>query len=765
MAAATLDWTEIDDQAVDTVRVLAMDAVQKVGNGHPGTAMSLAPGGVPAVPEGDAAQPRRPALARPRPLRAVLRALQPHPLHPALPRRLGPRARGPQVAAHLGQQDPGPPGVRPHRRRRDHHRPARARASATRSAWRWPPAASAACSTPTRPRATRRSTTTIYALCSDGDIEEGVSAEASAIAGVQQLGNLTLIYDDNRISIEDDTDIALSEDVAAALRGLRLARPARRLDPRRHGSTPRTSPRCTPRSARPRRVTDQPSFIVLRTIIAWPAPNAQNTGKAHGSALGDGRGRRHQEDPRLRPRPDLRGPDRRPRAHPPGWSSAARPRRRAWDERRSTAWATKPSGRHGALRPAADAHPARRAGPTTCRRSTADEKGMATRKASGAVINAIAGGRARAVGRLGRPRRSPTTPPSRAPRRSCPRTASTKMWKGDPLAGRVLHFGIREHGMGAIMNGIAVHGGTRVFGGTFLTFSDYMRGVGAAGRADGAAGHLRLDPRLDRPRRGRPDPPADRAPRRAARDPRPRRRTPGRRQRDRRLLAGRSSSTPTGPAGLVLTRQNVPVFPRGEDGFTDTSNVAPRRLRAARRRRRHARRRARSAPAPRSSWPSQARDAARREGRPRPRRLDAVPGVVRRAGGVLPRDGDPADRQGPGLGRGRHRPGLARGRRRPRPDRLARALRRLGRLRADLPASSASPPRPSPTRPRTASASPPADDRAPARHPVHQEEAHVRPPAGSSPTPESPSGSTTCPASASRPATSPTSSRTTTSSA
>ena len=116
-------------------------------------------GGVPAVPEGDAAQSGRPALAGPRPVRAVLRPLQPDAVHPALPRRVRPRAGRPQVPADLELQDPGPPRVRPHPRRGDHHRPARARASPTRSAWPWPPAGSAACSIPTPLRANRSSTT------------------------------------------------------------------------------------------------------------------------------------------------------------------------------------------------------------------------------------------------------------------------------------------------------------------------------------------------------------------------------------------------------------------------------------------------------------------------------------------------------------------------------------------------------------------------------------------------------------------------------
>ena len=123
-SVSKLDWTDLDQRSVDTVRVLAMDAVQKVGNGHPGTAMSLAPAAYLLFQKVMRHNPADPDWAGPRPVRALVRPLQPHPLHPAVPRRLGSRARRPQVAAHLGQQDPGPPGVRLHRRRRDDHRPA-----------------------------------------------------------------------------------------------------------------------------------------------------------------------------------------------------------------------------------------------------------------------------------------------------------------------------------------------------------------------------------------------------------------------------------------------------------------------------------------------------------------------------------------------------------------------------------------------------------------------------------------------------------------
>ena len=348
----------------------------------------------------------------------------------------------------------------------------------------------------------------------------------------------------------------------------------------------------------------------------------------------------------------------------------------------------------------------------------ADEKGMATRKASGEVINAIAERVPELWGGSADLAESNNTTIEDAPS-FIPKDRSARLWKGDPLAGRVLHFGIREHAMGAIMNGIAVHGGTRVFGGTFLTFSDYMRGavrlaalmgapvtyvwthdsigLGEDGPTHQPIEHLaalRAIPGLDVVR------PAD---------------------ANETAACWRTVLEHTDrPAGIVLTRQNVPTFPRGEEGFNDTGNVhrggyvlidAPTID-------------GRDGPpdvvlvgtGSEVQLAVEARRLLDGEGGPRPRRLDAVPRVVRRPGGLLPGDRDPADRQGPGLRRGRRRPGLARGRRRPRPDRLHRALRRLRRLRPHLPRVRRHGARPSPTPPRTASASPPAEQVA-ARHP------------------------------------------------
>ena len=528
--------------------------------------------------------------------------LQPHPLHPALPRRLGPRARRPQGAAHLGLARPRatpstatPPASRPP--------PVRsARASATRSAWPWRPAASAACSTPTPPRATRRSTTTIYAHLLRRRHRGGRERR-----GLLHRRHPAARQPHRHLRRQPDLDRGRHRHRAhrgrrRPLRGLRLARADRRLDPRRHATTPRTSRRCTPPSARRRaRSPTGPASSCCARSSPGPRPTLQNTGKS----------------PRLRPR-------RRRRSPPPRRSSASTPSRHfevpadvIEHTREAVARGKAAAGRVGrATSPAG-----RRSRPPTAalfdRMQTrtlpdgwadalpvfdADEKGVATRVASGKAINAIAPARCPSCGAARPTWPAPTTPPSRASRRSCPRTAPPRCVTGDPLAGRVLHFGIREHGMGAIMNGIAVHGGTRVFGGTFLTFSDYMRPVGAAGRAHAAAGDLRLDARLHRPRRGRPDPPADRAPRRPARHPRPRRRTPGGRQRDRRRVEDRPRAQRP-PRRPVPDPPERPDLPARRGRLRRHVQRAPWRLRP-RSTPTASPTSSSSAPGPRCSWPS-----------------------------------------------------------------------------------------------------------------------------------------------------------------
>ena len=198
----------------------------------------------------------------------------------------------------------------------------------------------------------------IYAIASDGDIEEGVSSEASSIAGTQQLGNLTLIYDDNQISIEDDTNVALSEDVAKRYEAYGWH--VQVVDWRGGSSYKEDVPALHKAIRAAERVTDQPSLIVLRTIIAWPAPNAQNTGKAHGSALGDDEVAATKEILGFDPDQTFEVSDRGHRAHPQG----GRPRqggagRVAGAVRRLDPQAVR---RPRPLRAAPDPHPARRLG-------------------------------------------------------------------------------------------------------------------------------------------------------------------------------------------------------------------------------------------------------------------------------------------------------------------------------------------------------------------------------------------------------------------
>jgi len=564
--AADLEWTETDDRAVDTVRVLAMDAVEKVGNGHPGTAMSLAPAAYLLFQKVMRHNPADPHWSgRDRFVLSAghssltlyiqlylggwgleiedLKSLRTWgsktPGHPeyghtaGVETTTGPLGQGVGNAVGMamaarrerGMLDPdAPEGESPF----DHQ---------------------------------------IYCIASDGDIEEGVSSEASSLAGTQQLGNLTLIYDQNQISIEDDTDVALSEDTAARYEAYGWH--VQVVDWTHGGeSYSEDVPELYEALRRAEAVVDQPSIIVLRTILAWPAPNAQNTGAAHGSALGTDEVKATKEllgfDPALTFDVDPLVLDLTRQAVDRGKQAQA-----AWNET-FDAWAAKDSS-DTAVFERMQTRTLPDGWDSDLPVWEADPKGVATRKASSAVINAIApkvpefwGGSADLAG-------SNNTTIEDAPS-FIPASRSTDMWQGDPYAGRVLHFGIREHGMGAILNGIAVHGGTRVFGGTFLTFSDYMRpsvrlaalmglpvtyvwthdsiGLGEDGPTHQPIEHLaalRAIPGLDVVR------PAD--------------------ANETAECWRAILNHPDRPAGLILSRQNLPTFPRGADGFTDVSNV------------------------------------------------------------------------------------------------------------------------------------------------------------------------------------------------
>jgi transketolase len=303
----------------------------------------------------------------------------------------------------------------------------------------------------------------IWVLCSDGDLQEGVSGEASSLAGTQELGNLNLIYDDNRISIEGDTHVSFTEDVAARYRayGWHVQEVAALAD----GNIDLASLDAAMVAAKAEKT--KPSLIRMHSVIAWPAPKLRGTAKSHGSALGDEEIAATKKELGLNPDEKFAMPaeifahvravkDRGAASHAE-WNkkfdvwSAANPERHQLLTRLQKR--ELPAGWDSAL-------PVFEAG-----------KDLATRAASGHVINAIAKVLPEFWGGSADLAESNNTT-IEGGRSFLP--ASSQMKDADPY-GRIIHFGIREHAMGSIVNGITLHGLTRTFGGTFAVFSDYMR--------------------------------------------------------------------------------------------------------------------------------------------------------------------------------------------------------------------------------------------------------------------------------------------------
>lgn len=550
------DWTEIDSAAVDTIRVLAADAVQKVGNGHPGTAMSLAPLAYTLFQRTMRHDPSDTHwLGRDRfvlsaghssltlyiqlylggfglelsdieSLRTWGSKTPGHPEFrhtPGVEITTGPLGQGLASAVGMamasryerGLFDPdAEPGASPF----DHY---------------------------------------IYVIASDGDIEEGVTSEASSLAAVQQLGNLIVFYDRNQISIEDDTNIALCEDTAARYRAYGW-----HVQEVEGGENVVGIEEAI---ANAQAVTDRPSFIALRTVIGYPAPNLMDTGKAHGAALGDDEVAAVKKivgfdpDKTFQVREDVL-------THTRGLVARGKQAHERW-QLEFDAWARREPERKALLdRLLAQKLPD--GWDADLPHWEPGSKALATRAASGAVLSALGpklpelwGGSADLAG-------SNNTTIKGADSFGPP-WISTKEYTAH-WYGRTLHFGVREHAMGAILSGIVLHGPTRAYGGTFLQFSDYMRpavrlaalmdidtiyvwthdsiGLGEDGPTHQPIEHLsalRAIPRLSVVR------PADANETAYA---------------WRTILARRNGS---GPVGLILTRQGVPVL----DG-TDAEGVA-----------------------------------------------------------------------------------------------------------------------------------------------------------------------------------------------
>jgi transketolase len=557
-ARSPLEWTDLDRRAVDTARVLAMDAVQKVGNGHPGTAMALAPAAYMLFQKRMRHNPADPSwIARDRFVLSAghssitlytqlylggfglelddLRSLRTwgsktpgHPEHghtAGVETTTGPLGQGVANAVGMamaarrerGLLDPDAAhGESPF----DHH---------------------------------------IYAICSDGDLQEGVSGEASSLAGHQELGNLTVIYDDNEISIEGHTDIAFTEDVAKRYEAYGWH--VQTVDWTNGGKEYVEDVEALWAALEAaEEVTDRPSLIELKTVIAWPAPNAQGTGAAHGSALGEEEVAATKKVLGFDPAQTFQVGDE-VITHTRSLVERGKVAAAAWDES-FDAWAAANPDRK-ALLDRMQTRTLPQGWDAKLPSFEADPKGVATRKASGKVLSAIAPALPELWGGSADLADSNNTRPEGEPS-FIPEALSTEDFSGHKY-GRVLHFGIREHAMGAILNGMALSRLLIPFGGTFLVFADYMRPpirlaalmrlqaifvfthdsifLGEDGPTHQPISHLaslRAIPNLVVLR------PADANETAAA----------------WKVVLERRHR----PAGLALTRQNVPVFPRGTDG-------------------------------------------------------------------------------------------------------------------------------------------------------------------------------------------------------
>ncbi|MBB2744405.1 UNVERIFIED_ORG: transketolase [Microbispora rosea subsp. rosea] len=475
MSSASLEWSDLDRQAVDVVRALAMDAVEKAGSGHPGTAMSLAPAAYLLFQRVLRHDPSDPKWAgRDRfvlscghssltlyiqlylsgygltldDLKALRQWGSLTPGHP----EYGHTAGVETTTGPLGQGIGNAVGM----------------AMAARRERGLFDADAAPGASPFDHM--------IWCFASEGDLEEGISHEVSALAGHQKLGNLAVVFDSNHISIEDDTQIALSEDITKRYEayGWHVLEVDWTKTGGRAGGAPGEHYEEDVQALydaleAARAETDRPTFIKLRTIIGWPAPNKQNTGKIHGSALGADEVAATKRVLGMDPDKSFAVPAEvldharevveRGRALRAEWDKGYQSWREANPERAELfdriSKRKLPEGWDKAL-------PSFEIGSQ-----------VATRKASGEVLSALAPVLPELWGGSADLAESNNTTMKGEPS-FIPDEYQTKEFPGNRY-GRTLHFGIREHGMGAILNGIALHNGTRPYGGTFLVFSDYMR--------------------------------------------------------------------------------------------------------------------------------------------------------------------------------------------------------------------------------------------------------------------------------------------------
>ena len=555
---SAFQWTDLDSKAVNTARVLAADAVEKVGNGHPGTAISMAPVAYTLFnkvmrhdPKDDRWVGRdRFILSIGHSSMTIYNQLYLH--------GYGLELDDIKSLCTWGSATPGHPEYG-HTKGVEITTGPLGQGLASATGFAYAARYERGLFDPEAPAGTSPFDHFVYVIAGDGDMQEGVTAEAASLAGHQKLGNLVVIYDSNQISIEDDTNISFTEDLSARYEAYGWH--VQTVDWKKTGNYVEDVAELYAAIEKAKSVTDKPSLITLRTIIGWPSPKKQNSGKIHGSALGAEELAGLKTVLGFDPEQTFQV-DADVIAHTRGYQNHADAVRAEWQQR-FDAWAAAnperkalfdrvqsgqtPEGLEAAL-PVFD-------GGTE----------VSTRAASGKVINAIAAVMPELWGGSADLAESNLTTINGA-KSFVPAEWSTHEWSGDAY-GRVLHFGIREHAMGSILNGIVLHGNTRAFGGTFLIFSDYMRPAvrlaalmkvpsifvwthdSVALGEDGPTHQpieqiatLRAIPGLDVVRPGDANETA----------------YAWKTMLDRR----------EGPAGIALTRQNIPVFKRGETDAT-----------------------------------------------------------------------------------------------------------------------------------------------------------------------------------------------------
>lgn len=459
-------WSDLDQKAVDTARVLAADAVENVGNGHPGTAISLAPVAHLLFQKVMRHDPQNPEwVGRDRFILSVghssltlynqlylagfglelddIKALRTWdsltPGHPEYGHTKGVEI----TTGPLGQGLASAVGFAYSARfERGLFDPEAAEGKSPFDHF-------------------------IYCIAGDGDMQEGITAEASSLAGHQQLGNLVVLYDSNQISIEDDVNIAFTENLEDRYRAYGWH--VQTVDWKKTGAYVEDLAELYNAIQAAKKVTDKPSLITIKTIIGWPSPGKQNTGKIHGSALGKDELAGLKQVLGFDPEKNF---DVDPMVidYTRSLSDRMKPEISTWQTSFET-WAASNSSNKALF----DRLQKGQAPAELLSALPAFDSGteVSTRAASGKVLNAIASVMPELWGGSADLAESNNTTIAGA-KSFVPAVHSTHEWTGDKY-GRVLHFGIREHAMGAILNGIALHGKTRSYGGTFLIFSDYMR--------------------------------------------------------------------------------------------------------------------------------------------------------------------------------------------------------------------------------------------------------------------------------------------------